>query len=242
MSEIQDEIILRGLNENNLKNIDLNILKGKITVFTGLSGSGKSSVAFDTLARESRRQMTLNYPLYVRNQMPRYERLHADLMQNLSPVVVVEQRSVGGNPRSTVGSYMDINPLSRLLFSRIGNPLVASATDFTRQSTFGRCPECDGFGKVVTPDVNTLVDFDKSLREYTVQFKPLSPSGWQGQWMMTCGLFDPDKPIKDYAEETQNLFLYGPPGGGTVSAPFHTKDGPQNDNGMGFCQDLHAYI
>ena len=228
MSKLKDEIILRGLKENNLKNIDLNISKGKTTVFTGLSGSGKSSVAFDTLARESRRQMTLNYPLYVRNQMPRYERPRADLMQNLSPVIVVEQKAVGSNSRSTVGTYMDIDPLIRLLFSRIGDPQVGSATDFTRQSSFGRCPECDGFGQVVTPDINKLVDFDKSLRDYAVQFKPLSPSGWQGQWMMTSGLFDPDKKIKDYEKETKDLFLYGPPGGGTVYAPFHTKDGPQN--------------
>lgn len=228
MSEIKDEIILRGLKENNLKNIDLNILKGKITVFTGLSGSGKSSVAFDTLARESRRQMTLNYPLYVRNQMPRYERPHADLMQNLSPVVVVEQRTIGGNSRSTVGTYMDVDPLIRLLFSRIGDPHAGSATDFTSQSSFGRCAECDGFGEVVIPDVNKLVDFEKSLREYAVQFKPLSPSGWQGQWMMTCGLFDPDLPLKEYSKEEFELFLYGPPGGGTVYAPFHTKNGPHN--------------
>ncbi|MBO1913961.1 excinuclease ABC subunit UvrA, partial [Microvirga sp. 3-52] len=115
---------LRGLKENNLKNINLNIPKEKINVFTGLSGSGKSSVVFDTLATESRRQMTMNYPLYVRNQMPRYERPHADLMQNLSPVVVVEQRPIGGNSRSTVGTYMDIHPLIRLLFSRIGTPLI----------------------------------------------------------------------------------------------------------------------
>ncbi len=228
MSEIKDKIILRGLKENNLKNIDLDILKGKITVFTGLSGSGKSSVAFDTLARESRRQMTMNYPLYVRNQMPRYERPHADLMQNLSPVVVVEQRSIGGNSRSTVGTYMDVNPLIRLLYSRIGDPIIGSATDFTSQSSFGRCPICDGFGQVVSPDLNKLVHFNKSLRDYAVQFKPLSPSGWQGQWMMTCGLFDPDIPIKDYSEENLQLFIYGPPGGGTVDAPFHTKDGPHN--------------
>lgn len=228
MSEIKDEIILRGLKENNLKNIDLNIKKGKINVFTGLSGSGKSSVVFDTLAAESRRQMTMNYPLYVRNQMPRYERPQADLMQNLSPVVVVEQRPAGGNIRSTVGTYMDIDPLIRLLFSRIGSPSIGSATDFSSQSTFGRCPKCSGFGEVVAPDVDKMVDFDKSLREYAVQFKPLSPSGWQGQWMMTCGLFDPDLPIKDYPKETCDLFLYGPPGGGTIYAPFHTKDGPQN--------------
>src|SRR4051794_30979526 len=152
MSRIKDEIILRGLKENNLKNVDLSISKEKIIVFTGLSGSGKSSVVFDTLASESRRQMTLNYPLYVRNQMPRYERPQADLMQNLSPVVVVEQRPVGGNPRSTVGSYMDINPLIRLLFSRIGKPSIGSATDFSSQSSFGRCPECSGYGEVIAPD------------------------------------------------------------------------------------------
>lgn len=228
MSDRKDEIILRGLKENNLKNIDLNISKSAITVFTGLSGSGKSSMAFDTLATESRRQMTLNYPLYVRNQMPRYERPHADLLMNLSPVVVVEQRSVGANSRSTVGTYMDIDPLVRLLFSRVGLPQIGSATDFSSRSSFGRCPQCDGFGEVVIPDVEKLIDFDKSLREYAVRFKPLSPSGWQGNWMMTCGLFDPDLPIKDYAKEDLDLFLNGPPGGGTVDAPFHTKDGPQN--------------
>jgi len=228
VSETKDEIILRGLKENNLKNINLNIPKEKITVFTGLSGSGKSSVVFDTLAAESRRQMTLNYPLYVRNQMPRYERPHADLMQNLSPVVVVEQRSVGGNSRSTVGTYMDINPLIRLLFSRIGKPAIGSATDFSSQSSFGSCPECTGYGRVIAPDLEKMIDFDKSLREYAVKFKPLSPSGWQGRWMMTGGLFDPDLPIKDYPEEKRELLIYGPPEGEKVFAPFHTKNGPQD--------------
>lgn len=227
MSEIKDEIILRGLKANNLKNIDLNIQKEKITVFTGLSGSGKSSVVFDTLATESRRQMTLNYPHYVRNQMPRYERPHADLMQNLSPVVVVEQRPIGGNSRSTVGTYMDIHPLIRLLFSRIGEPSIGSATDFSSQSSFGRCPSCSGYGEVIAPDINKMIDFNKSLREYAVQFKPLSPSGWQGRWMITGGLFDPDKPIKDYSEAERNLLIYGPPEGEKVFAPFHTKNGPQ---------------
>ncbi|MCS0542940.1 hypothetical protein NXY55_23470, partial [Aeromonas veronii] len=162
MSDIKDEIILRGLKEHNLKNIDLTIPKEKIIVFTGLSGSGKSSVVFDTLATESRRQMTMNYPLYVRNQMPRYERPHADLMQNLSPVIVVEQRPIGGNSRSTVGTYMDIDPLIRLLFSRIGKPSIGSATDFSSQSSFGRCPECGGFGEVITPDLNKIIDFNQS--------------------------------------------------------------------------------
>lgn len=123
---------------------------------------------------------------------------------------------------------MDIDPLIRLLFSRIGKPSIASATDYTKRSAFGRCPKCDGFGEVVEADVNKLVDFDRSLREYAVQFQPLSPAGWQGRWMMTCGLFDSDQAIKDYSEETKELFLYGPKGGGTVDAPFHTKNGPQN--------------
>lgn len=228
MSREKDEIILRGLKENNLKNISLNLPKEKIIVFTGLSGSGKSSVVFDTLATESRRQMTLNYPAYVRYQMPRYERPQADLMQNLSPVIVVEQRPAGGNSRSTVGTYMDIDPLVRLLFSRIGQPAIGTANDFSSQSTFGRCPECGGFGQVITPDANKLVDFDKSLREHAVRFKPLSPSGWQGHWMMTCGLFDPDKPIRDYSEEDRRLLLYGPREGERAYAPFHTKNGPQN--------------
>ncbi|WP_313234684.1 ATP-binding cassette domain-containing protein [Sporosarcina ureae] len=228
MKEIKDEIVLRGLRENNLKDIDLNLPKEEITVFTGLSGSGKSSVVFDTLATESRRQMTLNYPLYVRNQMPRYERPRADLMQHLSPVIVVEQKPVGGNTRSTVGTYMDIHPLIRLLFSRIGTPAIGSATDFSSQSSFGKCPECNGFGEVVYPDLHKIIDLDKSLREYAVKFKPLSPSGWQGRWMMTGGLFDPDLPIKDYPQDQYNLLIYGPPEGERVFAPFHTKDGPHD--------------
>src|SRR5699024_1477142 len=145
----------------------------------------------------------------------------------LSPVVVVEQRPAGGNSRSTVGTYMDINPLIRLLFSRIGNPPIDSATDFSSQSSFGRCPECSGYGKVIAPDQNKMIDYDKSLRDYAVKFKPLSPSGWQGRWMITGGLFDPDKPIKDYSEESFRLFIYGPPKGEKVYAPFHTKNGPQ---------------
>lgn len=228
MQNHKDEIILRGLRENNLKNIDLNLPKEQITVFTGLSGSGKSSVVFDTLATESRRQMTMNYPLYVRNQMPRYERPQADLMQHLSPVVVVEQKAASSSSRSTVGTYMDIHPLIRLLFSRIGSPAVGSATDFSNQSSFGKCPMCNGYGEVIAPDLAKLVDPEKSLREYAVQFKPLSPAGWQGNWMMTGGLFDPDLPIKDYTKETYDLLIYGPPEGERVFAPFHTKDGPHD--------------
>lgn len=159
--------------------------------------------------------------------MPRYERPKADLLQNLSPVVVVEQRPPTGNSRSTIGTYMDVDPLIRLLFSRIGEPRIESASDFSRQSSFGSCPECKGYGEAIVPDANKLVDFNKSLKDYAIRFKPLSPSGWQGRWMMTGGLFDPDKPIKDYSEEELELFLHGPQDGEKVYAPFHTKNGPQ---------------
>ncbi len=225
MAEKRDEIILRGLRENNLKNIDLNIPKEKINVFTGLSGSGKSSVVFDTLATESRRQMTLNYPLYIRHQMPRYERPHADLMQHLSPVVVVEQKPVRGNSRSTVGTYMDIDPLIRLLFSRVGSPAIGSATEFSVESSFGNCPECNGFGEVVKPDISKMIDETKSLRDLAVQFKPLAPPGWQGRWMVDSGLFDPDLPIQDYSEDQYNLLLYGPPEGERVFGTYYYKEG-----------------
>lgn len=228
MPDKRDEIILRGLRENNLKNINLNIPKEKINVFTGLSGSGKSSVVFDTLATESRRQMTLNYPLYVRHQMPRYERPEADLMQNLSPVVVVEQKPVRGNSRSTVGTYTDIDPLVRLLFSRIGSPSIGSATEFSSDGSFGKCPECSGFGEIVAPDVHKLIDHSKSLRERAVRFKPLAPPGWQGRWMVDGGLFDPDLPIKDYPEDKYNLLVYGPKEGEQAFSRYYYKVGSRN--------------
>ena len=224
---MEQSIILKGMRENNLQNINLTIPKGKIVAFTGVSGSGKSSVVFDTIATESNRQMTLNYSQYIRNQMPRYERPDVDVIQNISPVVVIDQKMVRAHARSTVGTYMDLHPLLRLLFSRIGEPRIESALDFSNQSSFGKCPTCNGYGTVITPDVNKLVDFNKSLRDHAVRFKPLSPSGWQGRWMITGGLFDPDKKIKDYTVSEKELLIHGPPEGEKGFAPFHTKHGPQ---------------
>src|SRR5690625_3087881 len=163
---IEHLIVLKGMKENNLKNIDLTIPKGKIVVFTGVSGSGKSSVVFDTIATESNRQMTLNYSQYVRNQMPLYERPDVDVIQHLSPVVVIEQKAIAKHTRSTVGTYMDLHPLLRLLFSRIGEPRIESALDFSSQSSFGKCPTCNGYGTVLTPDVDKLIDFNKIGRAH----------------------------------------------------------------------------
>lgn len=223
---MKDQIILKGVRVNNLKNIDIEIPKEKLLVLTGLSGSGKSSLAFGTIATESQRQMTRNYSQYLRRHMTLYERPEADIMQNLSPVLVVPQKPIGANIQSDVGSYMDVGPLIRLLFSRIGEPSVGSATDYSTKSSFGQCPTCKGKGLLIQPDIHKLVDFDKSLEDYAVQFKPLSPSGWQGRWMITGGIFDPDIPIKAYPEDKLNLFLYGPEDADYVIMPFHTKNGP----------------
>src|SRR5699024_4653517 len=186
------------------------------------------SVVFDTIAIESKRQMTLNYPSYIRNQMPRYERPHADVIDHLSQVVVVEQRPATNNSRSTLGTYMDISPLIRLLFSRIGYPQVGEATDFLAHSAYGKCPECNGYGEVISPDVHKLVDFNKSLQDYAIQFKPLSPSGWHGRWMITGGLFEPDVPIKKYSPNKRHLLLNEQRNGDKICDTFHTKNGPHD--------------
>ncbi len=222
---MEDQIRLQGMRENNLKNADLTLPKNKLLVFTGISGSGKSSVVFDTIAAESQRQMEQNYSQYLRRHMELHERPQADVMKHLTSVIVIEQRQIQGNQRSNVGSYMDLGPLIRLLYSRIGEPQIGEAIDFSSQSSFGQCPTCSGNKEIITPDLHKLVDFDKSLSDYAVQFKPLSPSGWQGRWMMTGGIFDPDTPLKDWPEDKLELFLYGPPAGEEVIMPFRTKNG-----------------
>lgn len=223
---MEDRIILEGLTQNNLKNISLSLPKEKLIVFCGLSGSGKSSVVFSTLAAESRRQMTRNFSQYLRRHMPLFPHPEAESLRNLSPALVVEQRPIGANARSDLGSYTEIGPLIRLLFSRAGVPSLGSATDYSKKSAVGRCPTCEGKGLIVETDLDKLVDENKSLREYAVQFKPLSPSGWQGRWMITGGTFDPDLPIRDWPEEKRRLFFYGPEDAEYVIMPFHTKNGP----------------
>ncbi|MCI5775836.1 MAG: excinuclease ABC subunit UvrA [Aerococcus sp.] len=220
-----DEIVLRGLRENNLKNIDLTLPKEKLIVFAGLSGSGKSSVVFDILAAESQRQMEKNYSQYLRRHMELHERPKADLMKNLTSAVVIKQRQIQGNQQSNVASYMELGPLIRLIFSRIGKPHIGEAIDFSVNSTFGKCKRCYGNGEVIEPDLDKLVDFNKSLKDYAVKFKPLSPAGWQGRWMITGDLFDPDTPLKDWPKDKLALFLYGDPDGKEVIMPFKTKNG-----------------
>ena len=145
-----ENIIIIGARENNLKNISLEIPKNKITVFTGVSGSGKSSLVFDTIAAESQRQLNETFPAFIRHRLPHYGQPEAESLRNLTPAVIIEQKRIGGNARSTVGTATDIYTLLRLLFSRIGKPFVGYSDVFSFNHPNGMCIKCKGLGKVTT--------------------------------------------------------------------------------------------
>lgn len=140
----QDHIIIRGLRQNNLKNVSLDIPKGKIVVFTGVSGSGKSSIVFDTIAAESQWQMNETYTAFMRGRLPKYEKPKVERIDNLSASVIVDQSRLGGNARSTVGTISDMYAALRLLYSRIGQPYAGTASYFSFNDPNGMCPECSG--------------------------------------------------------------------------------------------------
>src|SRR3974377_2187220 len=142
----QEYITIRGTRENNLKNVSLRIPKRKITIFTGVSGSGKSSIVFDTIASEARRQLNETFSTFVRNFLPRYAPPEADAIDNLSMAIVVDQKHLGGGSHSTVGTITDIYSVLRLLFSRIGQPYAGPAIAFSFNDPRGMCPECNGVG------------------------------------------------------------------------------------------------
>ena len=142
-----DNIIIRGLRQNNLKNVSLNIPKGKIVVFTGVSGSGKSSIVFDTIAAESQRQMNETYTAFMRGRLPKYEKPKVERIDNLSASVIVDQARLGGNARSTVGTISDMYAALRLLYARIGEPYAGTASYFSFNDPNGMCKTCSGIGK-----------------------------------------------------------------------------------------------
>ena len=145
----QEYIEIKNARENNLKNIDLQIPKGKITVFTGVSGSGKSSIVFDTIAQEAGRQLNETYSSFTRLFLPRYKRPEVDEINNLSTAIVVDQKRLGGNARSTLGTATDINPLLRLLFSRFAVPHIGYANAYSFNDPSGMCPKCEGIGNII---------------------------------------------------------------------------------------------
>src|SRR5215207_2509735 len=160
-----DYIEITGARENNLKNISIRVPKRQITVFTGVSGSGKSSIVFDTIAAEAQRQLNETFTAFARNFLPRYGQPDVDTIENISAAIIVDQKRLGGNSRSTVGTITDINPLLRLLFSRAGKPYVGYSNSFSFNDPQGMCPECEGLGNVVTLDLDRFLDRSKSLNK-----------------------------------------------------------------------------
>ncbi|MZE68762.1 excinuclease ABC subunit UvrA [Streptomyces sp. SID5789] len=205
-------ISITGARENNLQDVTLRIPKGRLTVFTGVSGSGKSSVVFDTIAVESRRQLNETFTWFVRNRLPKYERPHADALEDLSPAIVVDQRPVGGHSRSTVGTMTDIHSVLRVLFSRHGTPSAGGATAYSFNDPSGMCPGCDGLGRTVRPDWDRILDPARSLADGAVRFPPFAAGTWQGQAYTNSDELDPDRPVGDFTDAERAFLMRGRPG------------------------------
>ncbi|MDL2298283.1 excinuclease ABC subunit UvrA [Synergistaceae bacterium OttesenSCG-928-D05] len=206
-----DRIAIINANENNLKNVSLKIPKKRITVFTGVSGSGKSSLCLDTIAAASRRELNETFPSFVQQFLPKYGRPDVERIENLPVTIVIDQKKPAANTRSTVGTYTDIYALLRLLFSRVGAPFVGYSDSFSFNHPAGKCPRCDGLGEVTELDIHKLVDFDKCLNDEDVIHFPTFTTGmWRWKRYAYSGLFDLDKKIKDYSKEELDLFLYSP--------------------------------
>ena len=201
-------IQVAGARERNLKNVDVLIPKKKITVFTGVSGSGKSSLVFDTIAAESQRQLNETYTSFIRHRMPHYGKPDVDTIENLSVAFIINQKRLGGNARSTVGTITDIYSVLRLLFSRIGKPFVGYSNVFSFNNPAGMCESCEGLGKIETIDIERLLDKDKSLHEGAVLFPTFEPGGWRLTRYTHSGFFDNDKKLKDYSPEEWERLLY----------------------------------
>lgn len=207
----QNYIYVVGATENNLKGVSLKIPKKKITLFTGVSGSGKSSLVLDTIAAKSRRELNETFPSFTQQYLPKYGRPHVERIEHLPVAIVIDQKKPAPNARSTVGTYTDIYALLRLLFSRIGNPFVGYSDTFSFNHPEGRCPRCDGLGEVRELDIHRLVDFDKSLNDDgVIHYVAFRPGEWRWIRYAHSGLFDLDKKIKDYSPEELELFLYSP--------------------------------
>ena len=203
------DIIVHGLTQNNLKHVTFRIPKEKITVFTGVSGSGKSSIVFDTIAAEAQRQMNATYPAFVRSRLPKYPKPAVERIDNLTATVVVDQTPLGGNARSTVGTISGLYSSLRLLFSRIGRPYVGTASYFSFNDPNGMCKTCSGLGKITKVDIEAILDLDKSWNEGCVKDSLYRPGSWYWKQYAQSGLFDLDKPIKEYTQEEYSLLLYG---------------------------------
>jgi len=233
-----DLIRVHGARVNNLKDVSVELPKRRLTVFTGVSGSGKSSLVFGTIAAESQRLINETYSTFVQGFMPTMARPDVDVLEGLTTAILVDQERMGTNPRSTVGTATDANAMLRILFSRLGKPHIGSPQAFafnvpsvrasgaitvdrgegktkTERATFNRlggmCPRCEGMGRVSDFDLTQLYDDSKSLNEGALTIPGYSMDGWYGRIFRGCGFFDPDKPIKKFAKKELQDLLYKEP-------------------------------
>ncbi|ETD30099.1 excinuclease ABC subunit UvrA [Williamsia sp. D3] len=237
IADTHDLIRVQGARVNNLKDISVEIPKRRLTVFTGVSGSGKSSLVFSTIAAESQRMINETYSAFLQGFMPSLARPEVDVMDGLTTAIIVDQQRMGSDPRSTVGTATDANAMLRILFSRLGKPHIGSPQAFsfnvasisgagavtierggretkekrTFSITGGMCPRCEGRGSVSDIDLTALYDADKSLNDGAITIPGYSMEGWYGRIFRGCGYFDPDKPISKFTKKQLNDLLYREP-------------------------------
>lgn len=204
-------IRIHGAKQNNLKNISVDIPKHQITVFTGRSGSGKSSLVLNTIAAESERLLNETYSTYIQHQLAQFSKPKVDLIEHLPVAMIINQKRLGGNSRSTVGTISDIYASVRLLWSRIGKPFVGYSDIFSFNNPKGMCETCSGLGYVEDIDLHELLDFNKSLNEDAIRFPSFRPDSWRGKRYLYSGLFDNDKKLKHFTKEELDTFLYAKP-------------------------------
>ncbi|MFV0429043.1 MAG: ATP-binding cassette domain-containing protein [Arachnia sp.] len=236
-ADSHDVIRVVGARENNLADLSLEIPKRRLSVFTGVSGSGKSSLVFDTIAAESQRMINETYSAFVQGFMPSLDRPDVDSLAGLTTAILVDQEPMGANARSTVGTATDANALLRLLFSRIGEPHIGSPQAYAfnvpsvtgagavtvqrgektlaRKTSYsltgGMCPRCEGMGHVTDIDLSQLFDASKSLAEGAFTIPGYSADGWNARIYRESGFFPPDKPIKNFSKRERHDFLYREP-------------------------------
>src|SRR5690349_6713991 len=236
IADTHDLIRVQGARENNLKDVSIEIPKRRLTVFTGVSGSGKSSLVFGTIAAESQRLINETYSAYVQGFMQTLARPEVDVLEGLTTAILVDQERMGGNPRSTVGTATDANAMLRVLWSRLGKPHVGPSNAFsfnvpsvravgaitvekgaskTEKVVFNRaggmCPRCEGMGSVSDIDLSQLYDETKSLNDGALTIPGYTVDGWQVRIFAASGFIDPDKPIRKYSKRELHDFLHKEP-------------------------------
>ncbi|GLY64311.1 excinuclease ABC subunit UvrA [Amycolatopsis taiwanensis] len=207
---MQERMIrIRGARTNNLKCLDLDIPRGRLVVFAGVSGSGKSSLVFETIAAEAGHQLNETFPPFARNRLPKWTRPEVDEIDGLSPVVVIDQRRIGGNARSTVGTSTEAWTYLRLLFSRVSSPHVGESNHFSFNDPAGMCPTCSGLGEVMVHAVERFVDLDKSLAQGAILLPGFRVGGYWYAKYADIGSFEPDTPLRDWTEDERQALLHG---------------------------------